>query len=101
MERVLRIVDQDGDDFSVVILDVTRADTINDPARAMLAGMSEMPSAAGKKGLLVDPDAAVIRPGHGFDDAVFSTPDEAVDRCAGVVGRRPRCLQTAVPVGLH
>ena len=39
VERVLRIVDQDGDDFSVVILGVTRADTINDPARAMLAGM--------------------------------------------------------------
>ncbi|MCB0930699.1 MAG: glutaminase A [Mycobacterium sp.] len=96
VERVLRIVDQDGDDFSVVILDVTRADTINDPARAMLAGMSEMLSAAGKKGLLVDPDAAVIRPGHGFDDAVFSTLDEAVvaaqewlDADPGVLNRGP------------
>lgn len=78
VERVLRIVEQDGDDFSVVILDVTRADTINDPARALLAGMSEMLNAAGKKGLVVDPDGAVIRPGRGFDDVVFNTLDAAV-----------------------
>jgi hypothetical protein len=28
--------------------------------------------------LLVDPDAAVIRPDRGFDDVVFSTLDSAV-----------------------
>jgi glutaminase len=53
-------------------------DTINDPARALLASMSTTLSAAGKRGLLVDPDAAVILPGRGFDDVVFGTLDEAV-----------------------
>jgi glutaminase len=77
-EKVLRTVDRDSGDFSVAILDVTRVDTINDPARALLAGMSATLRAAGKKGLLVDPDAAVIRPGRGFDDVVFSTLDSAV-----------------------
>lgn len=78
VERVLRIVDQDSDDFAVAVLDVTRADTINDSARALLAGMSTTLSAAGKRALLVDPDSAVIRPGRGFDDVVFSTLDGAV-----------------------
>jgi glutaminase len=77
-ERVLRTVDRDSDDFSVAILDVTRVDTINDPARALLAGMSETLNAAGKKGLVVDPDAAVIRPDRGFDHVVFGTIDAAV-----------------------
>ena len=77
-ERVLRTVDRDSDDFSVAILDVTRVDTINDPARALLASMSETLNAAGKKGLLVDPDAAVIRPDRGFDHVVFGTIDAAV-----------------------
>ena len=77
-ERVLRTVDRDSDDFAVAILDVTRVDTINDPARALLASMSETLNAAGKKGLLVDPDAAVIRPDRGFDHVVFGTIDAAV-----------------------
>ena len=77
-ERVLRTVDRDSDDFSVAILDVTRVDTINDPARALLASMSETLNAAGKKGFLVDPDAAVIRPDRGFDHVVFGTIDAAV-----------------------
>jgi len=77
-ERVLRTVDRDSDDFSVAILDVTRVDTINDPARALLASMSETLNAAGKKGLMVDPDAAVIRPDRGFDHVVFGTIDAAV-----------------------
>lgn len=77
-ERVLRIIDRDSGSFSVAILDVTRVDTINDPARALLASMSTMLSAAGKRGFLVDPDAAVILPGRGFDDVVFGTIAEAV-----------------------
>ena len=77
-EKVLRTVNRDSDGFSVAILDVTRVDTINDPARVLLAGMSATLGAAGKLGLLVDPDAAVIRRGRGFDDVVFSTLDSAV-----------------------
>ena len=78
VERVLRIVDRDSDGFAVAILDVTRADTINDAARTMLAGMSATLDASGKKGFLVDPDAAVILPDRGFDDVVFGTLDAAV-----------------------
>ena len=77
-ERLLRSVDRDSGEFSVAILDVTRVDTINDPARALLAGMSTTLTSTGKLGLLVDPDAAVIRPDRGFDDVVFSTLDDAV-----------------------
>lgn len=81
-ERVLRTVERDSAAFTVAILDVTRVDTINDPARALLAGMSDMLRAAGKHGLLVDPDSAVGRPGRGFDDVVFRTIDDAVAAAA-------------------
>ncbi len=77
-EKVLRTIERDADGFSVAILDVTRVDTINDPARALLAGMSSTLEAAGKKGFLVDPDAAVIRPDRGYDHVSFSTLDAAV-----------------------
>lgn len=77
-EKVLRTIERDADGFSVAILDVTRVDTINDPARALLAGMSSTLEAAGKKGFLVDPDAAVIRPDRGYDHMSFSTLDAAV-----------------------
>lgn len=77
-ERVLRSVDRESEDFSVGILDVTRVDTINDSARALLAGMSATLRAAGKLGLLVDPDAAVILPGRGYDDVAFTDLDSAL-----------------------
>ena len=77
-ERVLRSVDRESDDFSVGILDVTRVDTINDSARALLANMSATLRAAGKLGLLVDPDAAVILPGRGYDDVAFTDLDSAL-----------------------
>ncbi len=77
-EKVLRTIERDSEDLAVGILDVTRVDTINDPARALLAGMSSSLNAAGKKGFVVDPDGAVIRPGRGFDDVVFRTLDSAV-----------------------
>lgn len=78
VERVLRSVDRDGDGFTVAILDVTRADTVNDPAREMLIGMSAALRSAGKTAFLVDPDATVVRPGRGFDDVTFVTLDDAV-----------------------
>ena len=77
-ERVLRSVDRESEDFSVGILDVTRVDTINDSARALLANMSATLRAAGKLGLLVDPDAAVILPGRGYDDVAFTDLDSAL-----------------------
>lgn len=79
VERVLRTVERDSAEYTVAILDVTRVDTINDPARALLAGMSQTLRAAGKHGLLVDPDAAVGRPDRGFDDVVFRSLEDAVE----------------------
>ncbi len=77
-EQVARIVDRDSDGFDVAILDVTRADDINDSARALLSGMSQELRDAGKQGLVVDPDRIVIRPDRGYDDIVFTTVDDAV-----------------------
>lgn len=77
-ERVLRTVDRDSEEFSVGILDVTRVDTINDAARALLANMGATLQASGKLGLIVDPDAAVIRPGRGYDGVTFTNLDDAV-----------------------
>lgn len=78
-EKVLRIIDRAKDDFDVAILDVTRVDSINDPARSLLATMSGTLSSARKLGLLIDPDAAVALPGRGFDDVVFTTLEGALD----------------------
>ncbi len=39
-EQVLRSIDRDSEEFAVVILDVSQLDSINDPARAMLLGLS-------------------------------------------------------------
>ena len=77
-EKVLRIIARDSNDFDVAILDVTRVDTINDPARELLASMSTTLRAAGKHGLLVDPDEAVLIRGRGFDDVVFGSLDDAL-----------------------
>jgi glutaminase len=86
-EKVLRTVDRDSDEFDVAILDVTRVDSINDAARALLAGMSATLQAVGKKGLLVDPDSVVTQPGRGYDDVVFSTVEDAL-AAATVLQRR-------------
>jgi glutaminase len=79
-EQVLRRVEGEKDDFDVAILDVTRVDTINDAARGLLAGMQATLSSVGKKGLLVDPDNAVVRAENrdDFDAAVFGALDDAV-----------------------
>ena len=78
-EKVLRTADHDREQFAVAILDVTRVDTIDDPARALLADMSTTLRAAGKQAYLVDPDAAVILPDRGFDEFVFTSIDDALD----------------------
>lgn len=78
-ERLLRSIDRESPEFDVGILDVTRVDTINDPARALLVGMGDALRAAGKLGLLVDPDSAVSRPDRGFDHVSFTTIEDALD----------------------
>jgi glutaminase len=62
-EQVIRTISRESGEIGVVILDVTRIDTINDAARGLLAGMSATLRESGRAGLRVDPDAVVIRPG--------------------------------------
>ena len=88
-ERVARIVDREADEFGVAIIDVTRIDTINDAARALLAGMSAALREAGKQGFVVDPDRIVIRPDRGYDDVVFTTIDEAQATAERVLRTNP------------
>lgn len=77
-EQVLRTVDREAGEFGVAILDVSMLDSINDPARAMLASMKSALRDAGKAGLLVDPDAAVIRAKQPADPASFTNLYDAV-----------------------
>ena len=77
-EQVLRSVDRDSADFAAVILDVSRLDSVNDPARSMLLGLSTQLGAEGKAGFLVDPDRRVIPTGHPVADLCFPGVDDAV-----------------------
>lgn len=77
-EQLIRRVTRESDSFEAAILDASRLDTINDPARALLAGMNLELRAAGKEGFIVDPDGAIIRTQHQFESIVFSNLDDAV-----------------------
>jgi glutaminase len=77
-EQVIRNVTRDSAAFDAAILDVVRLDTINDPARHMLAGMGSELQAAGKRGFLVDPDGAVIPPRRSRDGLSFTTVEAAL-----------------------
>ena len=77
-EQVLRSIDRDSADFAAVILDVSRLDSVNDPARAMLLGLSAQLGGEGKAGFLVDPDRRVIPAEHPAADLCFPDVDDAV-----------------------
>ena len=78
-EQVLRTVDRDSGDFAAVILDVSRLDSVNDPARAMLMSLSEQLSAEGKAGFVDDPDRRVIPTEHPVAELCFRFVGDAVD----------------------
>ncbi len=78
-EQVLRTVDRASGDFAAVILDISRLDSVNDPARAMLMGLSEQLGAEGKAGFLVDPDRRVTPTEHRVAELCFSFVGDAVD----------------------
>lgn len=88
-EQVLRTLDQDGGEFDVAILELSRIDDIDDAARRMLTGMRQSLTAAGKEGYLVDPDGALRAAPHA-DARVFRTLDEALStaiaHCGGSAG---------------
>jgi glutaminase len=78
-EQVLRTVDRGGEDFVVGILDVSRADDIDDAAKALLSGMSTDLHDRGKAGFIVDPDRLVIAEGSEFENVRYTTVQDAVD----------------------
>lgn len=77
-EQVLRTVHREVDEFRVAILDVSRLDSTNDVTRAMLSGMSDALRGTGRYGLVVDPDAALVRTPQDYPESVFGSVDEAV-----------------------
>lgn len=81
-EQVVRTVDRGCDDFVVGILDVSRADDINDAAKALLSGLSTALRDRGKAGFIVDPDRMVIGAGSEFEDVRYATVQDAVDAAA-------------------
>ncbi|WP_395310605.1 glutaminase A [Mycobacterium sp. AMU20-3851] len=88
-EQVVRTVDRNCDDFTVGILDVTRADDIDEAAKGLLSGMSAALRDRGKVGLIVDPDRMVIGEGSEFEDFRFSTVQDAVDAATALIGEGP------------
>jgi glutaminase len=75
---VIRQVARDSDGFEAAILDVSRLDNINDPARELLAGMTEELRSAGKQGFLVDPDGAVVRNRLDYDAIRYANVEDAL-----------------------
>ncbi|CAN7557251.1 glutaminase A [Mycolicibacterium frederiksbergense] len=81
-EQVVRTVDRGCEDFVVGILDVSRADDVDDAAKALLSGMSTALHDRGKAGFIVDPDRLVIGEGSEFESVRYATVEDAVDAAA-------------------
>ena len=77
-EQVIRTITRDSDGFMAAILDVSRLDSVNDPARALLVELSATLRDAGKAGFLVDPDSALIRTRHEFGAVTYTNVEDAV-----------------------
>lgn len=77
-EQVLRTARQQSRGFRVAILDMSRVDDTNDAARRMLAGLNATLQAAGKWGLVVDPDGAVVPADSPAQEVTFTTVDDAI-----------------------
>ena len=77
-EQVVRTLVDECGDFTVVILDVSRVDDIDDAARELLSGTGDALRAEGKSGCLVDPDGIVIRADSEYAALRYDTVDDAV-----------------------
>jgi glutaminase len=88
-EQVLRTVNRDADDFGVAILDMSRLDSINDPARSMLMELTAQIRDAGKAAFLVDPDRAVVRVPDELEAVTFTSQDDAVAAARAWLRRSP------------
>ncbi len=81
-ESVSRLVCERAAELDLVVFDVRRVDEVSDVARRMLAELRDTLRAAGKDGVLVDPQGTLSRP-RPDGDAVrtFRTRDAAVSWC--------------------
>jgi len=77
-ERVVRTATAQREHFAAAILDVSRADDINDVARALLAGLGATLQTVGKRGFLVDPDGMVVPKDSPLREAVYDSGEDAV-----------------------
>lgn len=77
-EQVARTVTRECTDFDTAILDVSRLHTISEPARALLAGLSDELRALDKQGLLVDPSGSVTPDPEDYAGQVFASVEDAL-----------------------
>ncbi|KLO25393.1 glutaminase [Mycolicibacter heraklionensis] len=77
-EQVARTATRDCGEFDTAILDVSRLHTISEPARALLAGLSDELRDLGKQGLLVDPSGSVTPDPAAYAGLVFATVEDAL-----------------------
>ncbi|BBY34858.1 glutaminase A [Mycolicibacter minnesotensis] len=77
-EQVARTATRDCGEYDTAILDVSRLHTISEPARGLLAGLSEELRALDKQGLLVDPDGSVTPDSSAYAGLVFATVEDAL-----------------------
>ncbi|WP_024443457.1 glutaminase A [Mycobacterium sp. UM_WGJ] len=77
-EQVARTATRECGEFDTAILDVSRLHTISEPARGLLAGLSEELRALDKQGLLVDPNGSVTPDPAGHAGLVFATVEDAL-----------------------
>ncbi len=77
-EQVARTATRECGEFDTAILDVSRLHTISEPARGLLAGLSEELRALDKQGLLVDPNGSVTPDSGAYDGLVFATIEDAL-----------------------
>ncbi|OBG32749.1 MULTISPECIES: glutaminase A [Mycolicibacter] len=77
-EQVARTATRECGEFDTAILDVSRLHTISEPARGLLAGLSEELRALDKQGLLVDPNGSVTPDPDAYAGLVFATVEDAL-----------------------
>lgn len=85
-EQVARTATRECTEFDTAILDVSRLHTISEPARALLAGLSDELRALDKQGLLVDPNGSVTPDPAAYAGLVFGTVEDALAATATWAG---------------
>ncbi len=85
-EQVARTATRECGEFDTAILDVSRLHTISEPARALLAGLSDELRELDKQGLLVDPNGSVTPDPAAYAGLVFGTVEDALAATATWAG---------------